>query len=343
MKKNILLTFDYELFLGKKSGTVENCLLKPTNQLLEILEKRKAKAIFFIDTTYLQRLISISKTNKEAKNDFEKITKQLVRMAREGHYLYHHLHPHWLDAIYLEKLNQWSLEKTDKFVFHSLREQEKDDLFKFSNIFLSSIYKDAEKEIPSDGYRAGGLYIEPFRSIAPFFEKYGINYEFSVVSGEKKEGDLYYYDFTNSPRNRIYNFEKKIAEEELNGIYVEYPISMLRIKGLTKIINGIYYRFMLSNIKNKPFGDGLSVGNEINKKPKKTLKKYYSFNIAMSVELLNPFLLPLYKKMIKQNSFIHFLSHPKLISTCSLVSLDKMLQFCMRKYDVEFDFKKMVQ
>ena len=52
MKKNILLTFDYELFLGSRSGTVDNCLIIPTSKILEVLKRHGAKAVFFIDTSY---------------------------------------------------------------------------------------------------------------------------------------------------------------------------------------------------------------------------------------------------------------------------------------------------
>ena len=55
--RNILFTFDYELFLGANSGTVEKCLLEPTNLLINLFDKFSIKnAIFFVDTSYLIRL-----------------------------------------------------------------------------------------------------------------------------------------------------------------------------------------------------------------------------------------------------------------------------------------------
>ena len=32
---NIYLTLDYELFMGAQSGSVQNCLIKPMNRLIE--------------------------------------------------------------------------------------------------------------------------------------------------------------------------------------------------------------------------------------------------------------------------------------------------------------------
>ena len=58
--KTILLTFDYELFLGVRntsSGAVEDCLIEPSNWILEVLSKHKiTDAVFFVDTLHLVKL-----------------------------------------------------------------------------------------------------------------------------------------------------------------------------------------------------------------------------------------------------------------------------------------------
>ena len=47
--KNILLTFDYELFLGHISGSVNDCLILPTNKILSILSDQNIKhSMFFV-------------------------------------------------------------------------------------------------------------------------------------------------------------------------------------------------------------------------------------------------------------------------------------------------------
>jgi len=60
--------------------------------------------------------------------------------------------------------------------------------------------------------------------------------------------------------------------------------------------------------------------------------------MAISIELLNPVLLALFKRTIKQKHFVHFLSHPKLQSEVSVRSMDKLLQFCNSNFECEFDF-----
>jgi len=339
MKKNILLTFDYELFLGSRSGTVENCLIRPTEKILNILKENQARAIFFIDTTYLYRLEKLSETNANAERDFNIIKQQLVEIASEGHYLFHHLHPHWLDARYLEDINQWDLSDTGRYAFASLNESGKDMLFKYSDSFLTDINAKAHSKNKCNGYRAGGLYIEPFDSFKPFFEKYGIKYEFSVVPGEKKTGEKLFYDFTQCPDDRPYSFSENPTVESVQGGFIEFPITKIKIKGITKLLNSIYYRSSKITPGNKLFGDGVSVTSAIrNSDNDGSGKKYLSFEMAISIELLNPVLLALFKRTIKQKHFVHFLSHPKLQSEVSVRSMDKLLQFCNSNFECEFDF-----
>ncbi len=339
--KNILFTFDYELFLGKRSGTVENCLIIPTNFLLNILDKYNVKAVFFIDTSYLMRMEEESFKNKNIWFDFQKIKNQLKIISENGHYLFHHIHPHWLDAKYITSINQWDLENTNRFILLSINEHERDRLFKYSDRLLSEMLKKAKSVNVCNGYRAGGLFIEPFNCFMPLFEKYNIKYDFSVVSGNKRSGEKFNYDFSYCPKDRYYNFQNSLNEEMVEGKFKEFPISKILINGKHKIFNSIYYRSTKNRKKNSSFGDGLPVNNSINKdSAKKTLKDYFVFDIPISLELLNPSLLLLYKRKVLKCNYIHFLSHPKLLSEVNLNAFEKLLQFCSNNFEIEYDFMK---
>ena len=56
MKKHLLFTFDYELFLGLRTGIVQECMIDPTEKLISLFEDFNVKAVFFVDTTCLIRL-----------------------------------------------------------------------------------------------------------------------------------------------------------------------------------------------------------------------------------------------------------------------------------------------
>ena len=56
IEKTLLFTFDYELFLGKRSGNVLDSVITPTQEVLNILNEYSIRAIFFVDTTWLIKL-----------------------------------------------------------------------------------------------------------------------------------------------------------------------------------------------------------------------------------------------------------------------------------------------
>jgi hypothetical protein len=339
--KNILLTFDYELFLGDRSGSVENCLIKPTELILDVLTRNNAKAVFFIDTTYLFRLNELAEKHINCKNDLENIVTQLTSLVIHGHYIFHHLHPHWLDAIYLEDENQWDLSNNTRFSFNDISKEERQKIFEFSYIFLKQIYSSNQSEINPDGYRAGGLFIEPFSNFIDFFKKYDIRYEFSVVPGFYKEGDTLFYDFRGLP-SIPFSFSSSFKQIELDGEFKQFPISVIQIKNLYKIFNGLFFRLFKNN-RLLISGDGKSVSNEINKsKTNRNVKitDRLVMTLPLSVELLNPIVRIQCNKMIRQQDYINFLSHPKLISKQSILSFDCFLKKISKKYDINFDFKQ---
>ena len=335
----LLLTFDYELFLGKRSGSVDNCLIIPTNRLLEILKKRNKTAIFFIDTTYINRLEETAKKHESAKKDYHKIYNQLTEIAKNGHYLFHHLHPHWLDAVYLPDENQWDLSIDKKFTFFNLTNNEQEEIFKYSNNFLKSIYNDAGLNKDPNGFRAGGFYIEPFTIFREFFIKYGVKYDFDVMRGFSKKGETHFFDFTKCPDKQFYQFEDEVIKENVNGTFHEFTISSYDLKGIYKILNGINYR--LNKKKYIPFGDGKTTGAKFGiTNDNSFLKKYLLSKSSVNVELLNSVTCRIYISLLKKHNYLHFISHPKLFSEKSLYYFEKFLQKADSRYEIETDFVK---
>ncbi len=137
--KFLILTFDYELFLGKRSGSVINCLINPTNRLLNLFLKYDIQTAFFIDTVYLMRMEALANQYAPVGRDLAKIKSQLTDIVKQGHYIFHHIHPHWLDAEYLENENQWDLSNTSKLTFDKISKDEQTKIMSFSDAFLTKI------------------------------------------------------------------------------------------------------------------------------------------------------------------------------------------------------------
>jgi len=338
--KQLLLTFDYELFLGVKSGSVNACLIEPTTLLLGVLEKYKIKrAIFFVDTSYLITLMA--RTEPECVHDFHLISKQLVDIVEKGHYVFPHIHPHWLDAKYVPKTNEWSLIDYSKYRFHNTPTPEKDRLFRDSIAVLKTIFYKTALTFKINGYRAGGWSIQPFEDFRPFFSKYDISHEFSVLPGFKNTSDAQYFDFMNYPDKPVYSFENDPCISEPRGSFREYTISSLVITPLQYWLDKIWNKFLWKTGQ-RSIGNGSGVvSTNLGKSASSNSNKTRQEREMLSMELLTLVKLPLYKSFLKNNRYMHFISHPKMLSHHNLKCFENFLNYAVEQFELQTDFLKM--
>lgn len=335
--KYLLITFDFELFLGKLSGTVDKCLLEPTIEIMNVLRKYKIKrAIFFVDTIYLYRLKELSKKNKNVQNDYSKIKDILILLLEEGHYIFPHIHPHWLDACYLEEKNQWDLSNTKKYQLNNCSEEEREYLFEQSFEILYEIVKEYKHNFPIDGYRAGGWSIQPFIGIKNCFVKYGIKYDFSVLPGMFDFTNCQYYDYTPvCSKKEIYRFEDDICEPVDNGMFIEIPITTLKLPPHVVLLNKFLIKWYFLN-KHFNYGDGYSITAErIGISKNRTCRLSY-----VSIEHLNIITLNVYKQYLNKHNYMHFISHPKMLTLYNIKAFDRFLSYATSNYNIETDFRK---
>ncbi len=328
VSKKILFTFDYELFLGNRSGSVQKCLLSSTDEIRTLLNEYDFKAIFFVDTTYLFRLKNEAIKNEKCKKNLELIFEQLHQLKQEGHYIYHHIHPHWLDAIYLPEIDQWDLSNISKYAFSQISLNERDAIMDFSY----SVINEFQGNQPS-GFRAGGLYVEPFEDFRPYFEKSNILYEFSVVPNDFSFSKEFSYDFRSFP-SEPYKYDENLGKQNKSGRFYEFPISMFKLNGINKIMNGLYYRFIENKTNNF---DGIPSSLPIINRTRNTR---FSMHLPLSIEFLNTINKYSVLNFIEKNNYVHFLSHPKLITGKNLKSFEYILNKISKKYTIISDFKE---
>lgn len=341
MKKNILLTFDFELFLGSSSGSVDNCLIKPTLELMKVVEKYQLSPVFFVDTLYLHRLKEITTTNIPAAKDYEKIKQLLQRIISYGGYIFHHIHPHWLDAIYLPDINQWDVSNKQRFALSNLNYQEIEEVFSISNAVVSEIY--SETKMPEFlGFRAGGLYAQPFKCYMKQMEKYNIRYDFSVLKNAKSTGmsGLYEFDYSVFPDEDIYTFSEDLLIKQEQGKFIEVSMDQLRLRGIYKILNGTYYRININKESWKRLGDGTPSTNQV-KTAVKSSK--LSSTETFSIELLNNYKARLYERYFKHKQFMHLISHPKLFSQHNIEAFDYFISRMKLRFNIETDYFRILK
>lgn len=340
IKKQLLFTFDYELFLGKKSGSVDNCMIEPTKKVVSILNQYKIKGIFFVDCSYLNRLEEVIVNHPKAMIDYNKIKNQILQLIEQGHYIYPHVHPHWIDALYLPKNNEWDLSDNSKYRFNSLTDDQKNSHFNAALNALRKILTTPEQKFNNyfDAYRAGGWCIQPFTHFEPFFKESKIYADFSVLGGSVKNGNTLFFDYSNIKQNaKPYQFEHIVTEESKDGKYVEFPISSIpfdKSNFLNKIINKVLWRLPVG----QNMGDGISSPFKSSIPP----SNYDSYFEMVSIELFSINKLKKYKKFIKENNYMQFISHPKMISNHNLKMLSSFLNSASKKYELETDWKNII-
>lgn len=334
INKDLLFTFDYELFLGKKSGSVQNCMIKPTNELLSILNKYNIKGIFFVDCSCLHKLrekISFPKI----KEDYDSIVNQICNLVKTGHYVFPHLHPHWLDAIYNESTNEWDLSNIEKYRLHSISEDLQVNYFKECLEILNDIIVAKDSKYKIDSYRAGGWCIQPFDVFEKIFKSCQIQNDFSVLGGFRKEGNALFFNYKDISTNaKPFKFQSSVEVENEMGVFNEYPISSVQYNK-NNILNKIFNKILWKSTFGKIYGDGNAANTKLN-----IDEKVHDDLEMVSIELLTVFNLRYYKKFLVDNDYMQFISHPKMVSNHNLKMLNRFLKFSEKYYKINSDFKK---
>jgi hypothetical protein len=304
MKKFAIITFDYEVFLGRRTGTIENCVIKPTSAILKILNQNNAKAIFFVDTTWLLFL------KENFPSDFQLVAGQLKDIIEAGSSVELHLHTQWLDAYKNE--DQVGFNSFDRYRLHSLTQPEINELFKKSVDLLQSITK---KNISC--FRAGGWCIEPFDRLKEAFEMTGLIYDFSVVPGVTlKENRNYDFDFSQVPIRDFYKFDSNINHQDEEGAFVEFPLTTYFNNPLYRICNKV----LLKLRHDKIFGDGTGI-------KERSVSGFLHQMIRFSKEKLSLdktsslVFKYLVSSHLRNNRLIIIVSHPKMLSNEGLNNL----------------------
>ncbi len=309
---NILLTLDYELYLGNDLGTASGCLLKPTQALISILDEFNVKATFFVDAGYLIKSLEIPSLLKERPL----VIKQLQNLLDNGHDIQLHIHPHWEDA--LVQNNQVVLSSHR----YRLHEFEADNIDSIVNRY-SQILKD-EFNISPIAYRAGGWSLQPFEKLANALYQSGIRIDSSVFAGGFDQSGTQQYDYRHCPEQDHWLFETDPLVIEEKGRFIELPIASCRLSPF------FFWKFALSKkfggIEYDNFGDGQPVPAS-----KLTLMKMLTSHTQSVVSidgLKADLLISIYEQWRKKRSDMVIMGHPKAFSPYSLQSLRKFLQNC---------------
>lgn len=310
----IYLTFDYEIYFGDRSGSVEKCMLEPTRLLTEMADKHGVHLCHFADIGFLVKMEEEMKKYPSLQKDHAALCTQMEALWKTGHDLQLHIHPHWEDSYY--DGNQWVC-KVDRYKLDDFSDEE-----------ITSICKRYKKRLeqftgPNEIYtfRAGGWCIQPFTRFKKALSDNGICVDSSVFANGHYESDLYNYDFRNAPLKGKWKFSDDPIVEDEEGPFTELPISSIHNSPL------FYWRlFLLGRLnpyQHKPLGDGIPVAA-----PGQRLKilSRWTHN-TVSVDGYNASLLwrayRQHKKLQKDEMVV--IGHPKALSRYGLKALEQFI------------------
>lgn len=240
---NILLTFDYELFFGPNSGTVEKCLLEPTWDLIDLAEGKAIRYTFFVDVGFLIHAAKYPELNVE----MQLVHEQLKSILAKGHSLQLHVHPHWEHAEYLN--GKWTMHAEK---YYSLMNFDAISRAEIIHKYKSWLEDFSGKKV--EAFRAGGWCIQPFSELRDIFEKEGLFIDSSVIPGDFLSTDQYHVDFRKAPFLSRYNFNSDVCQEDPQGKFTEFPIASMRYSPL--FFWSLYLRGRLNPRRHKMIGDG---------------------------------------------------------------------------------------
>lgn len=308
-KKKVILSFDYELFFGDRSGTVLKTIIEPTYIIMKLLEQNEFRGNFFVDYLMLRELEKLS--DERALSDLKLLKEQIKDMVSRGHRIELHLHPHWIDAKYSGD-GIWDFTNYTHYSLSSLDEETIVSLFKEGTEYLTLLAKEVEPDYKIVAFRAGGWAVQPFANLKRGFIESGIQIDSSVSSGLYGKNQYSYFDFYDAPIDEYWHFEDDVCTKCNSGRFIEVPISSFNRNLIYRIVDYIYRKF--SN-KLKPITDGTHKRNDlINEIPPRKIKS------LMTISRLSTFSVILAAITFKK-SLVTYIDHPKDFSPSFIRSI----------------------
>jgi len=317
---NVFLTIDYELFLGEKTGTPENCLILPTKCFVKMLDKFNVKATVFVDAAYLLRLFQLKDTFHTLSKDYSIVCDNILELSDKGHDIELHFHPQWINSLYNSR--NWELKSKQYKLSNLPREIALNSLAESKNLLESIIGRQIH------AFRAGGFSLDTFDNYIQFFNNNNITIDSSVLRGEYIDSYLHSYDYRNIPNKTLYSFSSQINCEDPNGKFIELSISTFPINSIHYLIKNKFAEFIFDS--KLAWGDGLGIGygNFSNKLEQKIKKLFRGMNLSASMEnfssLLLPYVFSKFTSTIDDTNFVA-IGHPKVFSQGSIQQVEKFI------------------
>lgn len=313
----IFLTYDYELFFGEHAGSVEKCMLEPTNDLFNLAHGKDVFLTFFVDVGYLIQAEKYS----DLKVELQTVKDQIQKMISLGHDVQLHIHPHWEKAEYVN--GNWIMNVDGSYKLSDFDSTESDAIVRKYKAYLEQLIG---RKV--NAFRAGGWCIQPFDHLKNVFKETGIKIDSSVISGDFMMTHNYAIDFRDAPIKSKYKFEDDVCQEDDQGSFLEYPISSLRYSPL--FFWRLYILGRLSPDNHKMIGDGIFLSQGGRKK--RVLRTFTSSHVSSDGYYASKLNAALDKSINMEQEEMIVIGHPKGNTKFSIKALRKFIEKNHKKH-----------
>ncbi len=311
----VLITLDYELFLGSRTGSVENCLTTPMQLLHNAVNEVGARFTIFVDATYLLRTKQLSIGEPHLADEYARLTEHLSMLNEQGHDLQLHIHPHWAYSSY--ENGEWKLDP-NHYKLVDLDREHAISLVTQAKELLDGIIGKKTR-----AFRAGGFSAQPTEMLTSIFSAAGLIADSSVCPGSVYDSLQQQYDYTHTPDKDIYHFGEDICKESAAGTFLEFPITMHRVSPV------FHWKLVANRLTKRPqhrtYGDGISV-KTTNESIIARLTSYQNCQATIDGYKIT-FLPSAYRKHQAQHrELFTVMGHPKLATPFSVDRLRRFAQ-----------------
>ena len=310
-----VLTLDYEVFFGRRTGTVARTLLEPTEALLKVADRHGAKMAFFVDAGFILRLREEMKSAPALRGEHDAVCRQVERLAHAGHEIQLHIHPHWEDSRWEE--GGWRMD-VSRYALHAFDP----DAIRGIVSRYSGVLRELAGPRSAYAYRAGGWVIQPFHKLRDALRDTGVTIDSTVYAGGRSDGATQPYDFQGAPAKSRWRFDADPLVEDPNGAFLEVPIASRRLTP------AFFWRFAavkkLGGARHRAFGDGAAIAMESGDLVRKLLTPTTS---VVSMDGYKSSFLERAADDYRRRGLEDFvvIGHPKALTPFSLERLDAFL------------------
>ncbi|HET7729818.1 MAG TPA: hypothetical protein VFK48_07285 [Usitatibacter sp.] len=314
----ILLTLDYEIHFGRRTGSVARGLLEPTEAIAAVARRHGARLVLFVDAGFLLCLRREMPRARELRADHDAIRRQLDALVAEGHEIQLHIHPHWEDSHWTPQ--GWKLDLR-RYALQAFSPAGIDDVVGR----YAALLREIGRAQAATAYRAGGWVLQPFAPLRPALLAHGVCIDSTVFAGGLSESAAQPFDFRAAPRKSRWRFDRDPLRETPWGPFLEVPIASRELPP------SFFWRLAaakkLGGARHRTFGDGEAVAMERGDLARKLLRRSTS---VVSLDGFKASFLAAAASDYRRSGMDDFVAigHPKALTPYSLERLDAFLRSC---------------